>query len=45
MNQLLFAGDMALVADSEEVKTATRGEKLGRVCKRKELIVNWARVH
>ena len=38
-NQLLFAEDTALVADSEE-KLCRLGSEFGRVCERKKLRVN-----
>ena len=39
MNQLLFADETALVADSEK-KLCRLVSKFGRVCKRRELRVN-----
>ena len=39
INQLLFADDTTLVADSEE-KLCRRVSKFGRLCERRKLIVN-----
>ena len=39
INQLLFADDTALVADSEE-KLCSLVSEFGRVCKKRKLIVN-----
>ena len=40
INQLLFADDAALVADSEEEKLCRLVGEFGRVCKRRKLRVN-----